>query len=145
MHESPSEQRILYTGFRDFLLSLGIDKPRVKIIRLPHRTDGRGRASAHECDAKRFDFSLLQCSETRVVAAGGICSLPNPRGVDRGMPIGGEPAGLVQTLPPVSPACVTCYHTGMTCRTFSLPAPRRRTAKMHTIKEYRRIAVWRHL
>ena len=116
----PSEQRSLYTRFRDFLLSLGIDKPRVKII--PIFPIGRmavagGPVLTHVM-LKGFDFSLLQCSETRVVAAGGIYSCPILAGLTEACL---SEESLQDSFKPCRlyhPACVTCYHTGMTCKNF---------------------------
>jgi hypothetical protein len=120
MHEFPSEQHSLYTGFRDFLLSLGIDKPRVKII--PIFPIGRmavaGGPVLTNVMLKGFDFSLLQCSETRVVAAGGIYSCPILAGLTEACL---SEESLQDSFKPCRlyhPACVTCYHTGMTCKNF---------------------------
>jgi hypothetical protein len=120
VHEAPSEERSLYTRFRDFLLSLGIDKPRVKII--PIFPMGRmavaGGPLLTDEVLKGFDFSLLQCSETRVVAEGGIYSCPILAGLaearlsEESLQDSFKPCRLYH------PACVTCYHTGMTCRNF---------------------------
>jgi sulfatase maturation enzyme AslB (radical SAM superfamily) len=54
VHASPSAARSLYTRFRDFLLSLGIDKPRVKII--PIFPMGRMAVAGGHC-------SLMRCSK----------------------------------------------------------------------------------
>ncbi|MGH6690468.1 MAG: radical SAM protein, partial [Gammaproteobacteria bacterium] len=65
-----------------------------------------------------FDCSLLQCSETRVVADGGVYSCP----ILAGLPEARLSEGSVQeSLTPCRlyhPACVTCYQTGMTCKNF---------------------------
>jgi MoaA/NifB/PqqE/SkfB family radical SAM enzyme len=120
VHESPSEAHSLYTRFRDFLLSLGIDKPRVKII--PIFPMGRmavaGGPLLTDEVLKGFDLSLLQCSETRVVAEGGIYSCPILAGLaearlsEESLQDSFKPCRLYH------PACVTCYHTGMTCKNF---------------------------
>ena len=110
----------LYRCFRDFLLSIGIEKPRVKII--PVFAIGRlearhGRLLTEEALAG-FDRSLLQCAETRVLAAGGIyacpilAGLPGARLSTDGLEASFRPAPLFHT------ACVTCHETGMTCRNF---------------------------
>ena len=118
LHESPSEASGLYARFRDFLLSLGIDKPRVKII--PIFPIGRmavaGSPLLTDEMLKGFDFSLLQCSETRVVAAGGIYSCPILAGLDEARL---SQESLQDSFKPCRlyhPACVTCYHSGMTCK-----------------------------
>jgi MoaA/NifB/PqqE/SkfB family radical SAM enzyme len=110
----------MYERFRNFLLSLGIDKPRVKII--PVFPLGRmataGGPRLTEEMLQGFDFSLLQCSETRVVADGGVYSCP----ILAGLPEARLSEGSVQeSLTPCRlyhPACVTCYQTGMTCKNF---------------------------
>ena len=110
----------MYERFRHFLGSLGIDKPRVKII--PVFPVGRmatvGGPRLTEEMLQGFDFSLLQCSETRVVADGGVYSCP----ILAGLPEARLSEGSVQeSLTPCRlyhPACVTCYQTGMTCKNF---------------------------
>jgi molybdenum cofactor biosynthesis enzyme MoaA len=110
----------IYECFRNFLLSVGIDKPRVKII--PVFPIGRmataGGPRLTEEMLQGFDFSLLQCSETRVVADGGVYSCP----ILAGLPEARLSEGSVQaSLIPCClyhPACVTCYQTGMTCKNF---------------------------
>ena len=120
MHESPSEKSSLYTRFRDFLLSKGIDKPRVKIM--PIFPIGRmavaGRPVLTEEMITGFDFSLLQCSETRVVAAGGIYSCPILAGLAEARLARESLQDSFKPCRLYHPACVTCYHTGMTCKNF---------------------------
>jgi MoaA/NifB/PqqE/SkfB family radical SAM enzyme len=108
----------LYERFRTFLLSLGIDKPRVKII--PVFPIGRlataGSPLLTEAMLQGFDFSLLQCSETRVVADGGIYSCPILAGLPEARL---SESSLRESFRPCQlyhPACVTCYQTGMTCK-----------------------------
>ena len=68
----------LYERFRDFLLALGIDKPRVKIM--PVFPIGRMQAGdgarLSAASLEGFDTGLLQCSDTRVVADGGVYACP---------------------------------------------------------------------
>ena len=118
VHESPPGDSGLYGRFRDLLSSLGIDKPRVKII--PIFPIGRmAQAAGPPLTAdvlEGFDFSLLQCSETRVVAAGGIYSCPILAGLaearlsEESLQDSFKPCRLYH------PACVTCYQSGMTCK-----------------------------
>jgi AdoMet-dependent heme synthase len=116
-HELP-EGSSMYERFHNFLLSLGIDKPRVKII--PVFPIGRmavagGRLLTEEM-LQGFDFSLLQCSETRVVADGGIYSCPILAGLPEARLSEGS---LQESFTPCRlyhPACATCYQTGMTCK-----------------------------
>lgn len=106
--------------FRNFLLSLGIEKPRVKII--PVFPIGRmareGGPLLTEEMLRGFDFSLMQCTETRVVADGGVYSCPILAGLKEARLSEGS---LEESLKPCRlyhPACVTCYQTGMTCKNF---------------------------
>lgn len=63
-----------YQRFREFLLSLGIEQPRVKI--LPVFATGRlARAGGEQLTEERlegFDREALQCATSRVVAEGGV-------------------------------------------------------------------------
>lgn len=109
----------MYQRFRDFLLSLGVAKPRVKII--PVFPAGRLEAAGErltEDALAGFDRAQLQCAETRVVAAGGVYACPILAGLPEARLSTG---GLAESFRPVSlyhPACVTCHQTGMTCRNF---------------------------
>jgi MoaA/NifB/PqqE/SkfB family radical SAM enzyme len=117
MEELP-EGSGMYERFRDFLLSLGIAKPRVKIMPV----FSIGRMEKQEAPLltrgmlEGFDFSLLQCSETRVVAEGGVYACPILSGLPgarlslQSLKDALEPCHLYHT------ACVTCYETGMTCK-----------------------------
>jgi MoaA/NifB/PqqE/SkfB family radical SAM enzyme len=118
LQESPPQESGLYQRFRDFLLSLGIDKPRVKIMPIFHigRMAGEGGPLLTEEMLQGFDFSLLQCSETRVVADGGIYSCPILAGLEQARL---SEESLQDSFRPCRlyhSACVTCYHTGMTCK-----------------------------
>jgi MoaA/NifB/PqqE/SkfB family radical SAM enzyme len=110
----------MYERFRHFLLSLGIDKPRVKII--PVFPIGRMAAAGGplltEEMLQGFDFSLLQCSETRVVADGGIYSCPILAGLSEARLSEGSLQESFTACRLYHPACVTCYQTGMTCKNF---------------------------
>jgi hypothetical protein len=110
--------RGMYERFRGFLAGLGIEKPRVKIMpvfalgRLS-RDDGRRLT---EEDLEGFDRGTLQCSESRVVADGGVyacpilAGLPGAKLSDLGLEASFRDAPLYH------PSCVTCYETGMTCK-----------------------------
>jgi AdoMet-dependent heme synthase len=110
----------MYERFRHFLLSLGIDKPRVKII--PVFPIGRMAAAGGplltEEMLQGFDFSLLQCSETRVVADGGIYSCPILAGLSEARLSEGSLQESFTACRLYHPACMTCYQTGMTCKNF---------------------------
>jgi len=106
-----------YQRFHEFLLSIGVGRPRVKIIpvfsigRLAEDTSERLTDDALE----GFDRSTLQCAETRVVADGGIYACPILAGIPGarlsvdGIEDSFRPAPLFHA------ACLTCRRTGMTC------------------------------
>ncbi|MEE9152511.1 MAG: radical SAM protein [candidate division NC10 bacterium] len=112
------EGRGMYEQFRDLLLGLGITKPRVKIMPvLPTgRMEREGGPLLTPEMLQGFDFSLLQCSETRVVAEGGVyacpilAGLPGARLSAKSLKEALKPCDLYHT------ACVVCYETGMTCK-----------------------------
>lgn len=118
-HELP-EGNGMYERFRTFLLSLGIDKPRVKIIPV----FAIGRLAVEEGPLltaemlQGFDFSLLQCSETRAVADGGVYSCPILAGLPEARLSEGSLQASFTPCRLYHPACVTCYQTGMTCKNF---------------------------
>ncbi|MGH8066661.1 MAG: radical SAM protein [Candidatus Entotheonellia bacterium] len=118
LQESAPEESGLYQRFRDFLLSLGIDKPRVKIMPIFHigRMAGEGGPLLTEEMLQRFDFSLLQCSETRVVADGGVYSCPILAGLEEARLSEESLKDAFRPCHLYHSACVTCYHTGMTCK-----------------------------
>jgi hypothetical protein len=94
--------------FSNFLLSLGIANPRLKItpvFPVGRMAQAEGTLLTQET-LHDFDYSLLQCSETRVVAAGGVYSCPILAELEESF----KPCQLYH------PACVTCYQTGMTCK-----------------------------
>ena len=110
----------MYQRFRDFLLSLGIAKPRVKIIPVfpVGRLERQGGERLTEEALEGFDRTQLQCAETRVVADGGVYACP----ILAGLPAARlSPRGLAESFRPAPlyhAACVTCHQTGMTCRNF---------------------------
>src|SRR5262245_32844993 len=109
-----------YERFRQLLVSLGVAKPRVKIM--PVFAVGRlacesGPRLTEEVLGS-FDRSLLQCAESRVVADGGVYACP----ILAGLPGARLSTGsLADSLRPASlyhTACVTCHRTGMSCQNF---------------------------
>jgi len=108
----------VYGRFRDFLLGRGIEKPRVKVLPVfalgrSSRSDGR-RLS--EEDLEGFDRGALQCSESRVVADGGVYACPILAGLPGAKLSDGGLAVSFRDAPLYHPSCVTCYETGMTCK-----------------------------
>jgi hypothetical protein len=116
---SPWSGRTRYDELREALVAAGVDKPRLKL--LPVLPLGRcgGRAGERRLtseDFEGFDTARLQCTETRVVAAGGIYVCPILAGLP-GALVAGET--LAETLTPIAlghAACVTCHETGLTCK-----------------------------
>ncbi len=108
----------MYEQFRGFLLSLGIPKPRVKIMPVFSigRMEGDGGPLLTPEMLQGFDYSLLQCSETRVVAEGGVYACP----ILAGLPGARLSVNILkEALKPCNlyhTACVTCYETGMSCK-----------------------------
>lgn len=110
----------MYERFRTFLLGLGIDKPRVKILPIfpIGRMAGEEGPRLTAAMLQGFHFSRLQCSETRVVADGGIYSCPILAGLEEARL---SEESLQDSFRPCRlyhSACVTCYQTGMTCKNF---------------------------
>jgi sulfatase maturation enzyme AslB (radical SAM superfamily) len=109
----------MYRRFRDFLLTRGIEKPRVKII--PVFPVGRLEAQGpvlDEATLEGFDRGLLQCAETRVVADGGVYACPILAGLPGARLSSGSLEESFRPAPLYHPGCVTCHQTGMTCRNF---------------------------
>jgi AdoMet-dependent heme synthase len=117
--ESPDDTR-MYDRFRDFLRSLGLEKPRVKIMPVfpVGRLAGRSTERLAEDDLAGFDRGTLQCAETRVVAAGGVYACPILAGLPGARLSTGDLAASFRPAPLYHPACVTCHRTGMSCRNY---------------------------
>ncbi|MBI4537057.1 MAG: radical SAM protein [candidate division NC10 bacterium] len=113
-----SEGTGMYDRFRDFLLSIGIAKPRVKIIPVFRmgRLGESGEDLLTEEMLRGFDFSLLQCTETRVVADGGVYACPILAGLKEARLSEGSLEASFRPCQLYHRSCVTCYQTGMTCR-----------------------------
>ncbi len=107
-----------YERFRDFLRTLGIDKPRVKIMPVfpLGRMQGGDGARISEAWLEEFDTGLLQCSDTRVVADGGVFACPILAGLEGARLSTGSLEAAFRPAPLYHTACVTCYRTGMSCR-----------------------------
>jgi MoaA/NifB/PqqE/SkfB family radical SAM enzyme len=111
----------LYERLRASLIEAGLERPRIKI--LPVLPIGRCAMRGPErqltrADLEDFDVTRLQCTETRVVAEGGIYACPILAGL-AGARLGRDrladalsPAALYHT------ACYTCYQTGLACKNF---------------------------
>lgn len=110
----------VYQNFTDLLQSIGIDKPRIKILpvfemgMLPSRSQHR---LTHKL-LENFDHSLLQCSSSRMIAHDGIYACPILVGQEKAK-MGKHFLG--KTLHSCSlyhTSCHTCFVTGMTCKNF---------------------------
>jgi len=110
--------RPTYERFRDFLRSIGIVRPRVKVIPVfpVGRLEGGPPEPLTEEALQGFDREQLQCAETRVVAADGVYACPI---------LAGQPGARLATesleasfvpAPLYHQACAVCHRTGMTCR-----------------------------
>lgn len=110
----------MYRRFRDFLLELGIEKPRVKIIPVfpVGRLENRSGAVLDEAALEGFDRALLQCAETRVVADGGVYACPILAGLPGARLSDGSLAESFRPAPLYHAGCVTCHRTGMTCGNY---------------------------
>jgi hypothetical protein len=111
-----------YQKFRDFLLAQGLTKPRLKVIPVftMGKLEGTRPAASYVTPEMLhgFDVSALQCTQSRMVADGGVYACPI---------LVGEPGALLAkdslqaALQPCSlyhTACHTCYVTGMTCANY---------------------------
>jgi MoaA/NifB/PqqE/SkfB family radical SAM enzyme len=110
--------RAMYERFRGFLAGLGIEKPRVKIMpvfALGRSSRGGGRRLTED-DLEGFDRGTLQCSESRVVADGGVYACPILAGLPGAKLSDGGLEASFRDAPLYHPSCVTCHETGMTCK-----------------------------
>jgi MoaA/NifB/PqqE/SkfB family radical SAM enzyme len=111
----------LYEQIRRLLLDIGVERPRIKILPVLPIGRCRGRETERYLTAEDlagFDLARLQCTETRVVADGGIYACP----ILAGLP--GARLGVDRLADPLRPtalyhrACYTCYETGIACKNF---------------------------
>ncbi len=117
----PPDRGSRYERLRALVIESGVDRPRIKILPvlpLGRCSDRRRERLVTEDDLDHFDTARLQCTETRVVAEGGIYACPILAGLP-GARMGTE--RLADTLTPVGlyhTACHTCYETGIACKNF---------------------------
>jgi MoaA/NifB/PqqE/SkfB family radical SAM enzyme len=114
--DDPAADR--YARFRRFLLELGIDRPRVKILPvLPMgRLEGRSAELLDEAQLDGFDRGQLYCAESRALAEGGVYACPILAGLPGARMSAGRLAEAFRPAPLYHPACVTCHRTGLVCR-----------------------------
>lgn len=111
-----------YRKFRDFLLAQGLTKPRIKVIPVfvMGKLAGTQPVASYVTPdmLQGFDMTTLQCTQSRMVADGGVYACPI---------LVGEPGALLSqeslqtAMQPCSlyhTACHTCYVTGMTCANY---------------------------
>jgi AdoMet-dependent heme synthase len=113
-----ADGRGMYERFREYLAGLGIEKPRVKIIpvfALGRSSRGGGRRLSDD-DLEGFDRGTLQCSESRVVADGGVYACPILAGLPGAKLSEGGLEASFRDARLYHPSCVTCHETGMTCK-----------------------------
>jgi len=110
--------RGIYERFRGFLAGLGVEKPRVKIMPVfaLGRSSREGGRRLTEDDLEGFDRGTLQCSESRVVADGGVYACPILAGLPGAKLSDGGLEASFRDAPLYHPSCVTCHETGMTCK-----------------------------
>lgn len=111
----------MYARLRRVLLEHGVAKPRIKII--PVFRMGRlqpiGTPPLLTPEMlEGFDLSTLMCSETRVVAEGGVYACPILAGLPRAKLSDGSLREALKPCALYHSACVTCYETGMVCKNF---------------------------
>ena len=111
----------LYDKYAELLRSIGIQRPRIKII--PVFEMGMlplpgGGTHVTQPMMEGYDHTLLQCSSSRIVAHDGIYACPILVGEEKAR-LGRE--SLREATRPCSlyhSSCHTCYVTGMTCKNF---------------------------
>ncbi|MCI0546663.1 MAG: radical SAM protein, partial [Candidatus Rokubacteria bacterium] len=110
----------MYERFREFLRSLGVEKPRVKIMPVfpAGRLEARGQHHLTDETLEDFDRGRLQCAEARAVAAGGVYACPILAGLKGARLSAGSLADAFRPASLYHPACVTCHATGMSCRNY---------------------------
>lgn len=116
-----SSESQLYAKYVDLLRSIGIDRPRIKIIPvfemgmlpLPERPTH----VTHEM-MQGFDHSLLQCSSSRIVTHDGIYACPILVGEEKARLGNASLSESLRGCALYHSSCHTCYVTGMTCKNF---------------------------
>jgi AdoMet-dependent heme synthase len=113
--------RKAYEKYADLLKSVGVDRPRIKIIpifqmgMLP--TPGQTMGLTPEM-MEHYDHSLLQCSSSRIVASTGIYACPILVGEENAKMAENSLQEALTACSLYHTSCRTCYLTGMTCKNF---------------------------
>lgn len=110
-----------YEKYVGLLASMGVDRPRIKIIpvfEMGMLPSPMSQLHITHQMMEGYDQSLLQCGSSRMVAADGIYACPILVGEEQAR-LGGH--SLDEALQPCSlyhTSCHTCYATGMTCKNY---------------------------
>ena len=120
------EESGLYSAFHRLLRAAGVRRPRLKILPVFHTgklEDPSTGGPVTDSMLAGTDPQLLQCSETRAIAADGVYACPILVGKPIARLTGNGPSrgSLDDALGSVSlahHACRTCYETGMSCGNF---------------------------
>jgi hypothetical protein len=108
----------LYAAFHKLLRDNGVTRPRLKVLpvfhlgKLEDPSLGGPVTDAMLADADPF---LLQCAETRAVAADGVYACPILVGKPIARLATDTLADALGPVPLAHHACRTCYDTGMSC------------------------------
>lgn len=108
----------LYDRLRGRLLEAGVERPRIKILPVLPLGRAAGFGAGHQLTVDEltgFDTAHLQCTETRVVADGGVYACPILAGLPGARMATESLADALGPAPLYHPACRTCYETGLTC------------------------------
>lgn len=120
--QSQGEGSGFYRKFRDFLLSNGIDKPRLKMIPVfaMGQLEGAVPLAQYVTTSmlEGFDSDTLQCTSSRIVADGGVYACPLLVGEPQARLSTDSLADALQPCTLYHTACHTCYVTGMTCSNY---------------------------
>ncbi len=123
MRSWPEEEtdRML-AGFRKLLLSVGYDRPRLKILP-PLLIGEEAKRTRGYADTERithemlegYDLDQLLCSRARLVTADGIYACPILLGVPSARMAGSLHEAVRAPAPLTHSACFTCYMSGAIC------------------------------
>jgi AdoMet-dependent heme synthase len=107
-----------YERLRARLLEAGVRRPRIKILPalpLGRMAPERAGRCLTDADLDGFDTKLLQCTQTRAVATGGVYACPILTGLPGSRLASARIADALGPAPLFHPACVVCHATGLTC------------------------------
>jgi AdoMet-dependent heme synthase len=120
--EQPGVGSGFYQKLRDFLLAQGVTKPRIKVI--PVFAIGKLQGTqpfapyVTQDMLAGFDVTTLQCTQSRMVADGGVYACPILVGEPQALLAQDSLRAAMQPCALYHTACHTCYVTGMTCANY---------------------------